>query len=108
MAQHHLAFPGSMTLKPSTLIALIRDQVMSLARHGFTRFYFLNGHGGKVATVTASFSEIYAERSMERMSNQASIKCVLRNWCECVGIRARGTELYGSAECSLATCLGVD
>jgi creatinine amidohydrolase len=40
--------------------------VMSLARHGFTRFYFINGHGGNVATVTASFSEIYAERSMER------------------------------------------
>ena len=70
MAQHHLAFPGSMTVRPSTLIALIRDQVMSLARNGFTRFYFLNGHGGNIATVTASFSEIYAERSMERMSNQ--------------------------------------
>src|SRR5581483_3795281 len=80
MAQHHLGFAGSVTLRPTTLIAVIRDQVMSLARHGFTRFFFVNGHGGNIATVTAAFSEIYAERSLERLSNQPSIKCALRNW----------------------------
>ncbi len=37
MAQHHMAFTGSMTLRPSTLIAVVRDTVQSLARHGFDR-----------------------------------------------------------------------
>ncbi|MBM3480604.1 MAG: creatininase family protein, partial [Alphaproteobacteria bacterium] len=60
MAQHHLAFKGSMALRPTTLIAVIRDYVESLAVHGFDRFFFVNGHGGNVATTTAAFSEIYS------------------------------------------------
>src|SRR5262249_60850007 len=59
MAQHHLGFAGSMTLRPSTLIAVLRDLVESLVKNGFGRFYFLNGPGGNIATVTAPFSEIY-------------------------------------------------
>ena len=103
MAQHHLAFAGSVTLRPTTLIAVVRDTVVSLARHGFTRFFFVNGHGGNIATVTAAFSEIYSERSMERMSNQPSIKCALRNWWDGPGIRALQKELYPSGEGSHAT-----
>lgn len=104
MAQHHMAFTGSMTLRPSTLIAVVRDTVQSLARHGFDRIYFLNGHGGNITTVTAAFSEVYAEASLDRSgSNRGGLRCKLRNWYEAPAVKALSKELYGDAEGSHAT-----
>ncbi len=60
MAQHHLDFPGTIALRPSTFMLAIGDWVRSLAHHGFEKIYFLNGHGGNVATIEAAFSELYA------------------------------------------------
>ena len=103
MAQHHLGFTGSMTLRPSTLIAVIHDYVTSLARHGFERFYFVNGHGGNIATVTAAFSEIYATRSLPAGANVQPVKCRLRNWWQNREVLHLAKELYGDAEGSHAT-----
>src|SRR6476646_9751833 len=58
-AQHHMAFPGTITLRPSTMIAAMLDWADSLRRHGFERLYWLNGHGGNIATINAAFSEMY-------------------------------------------------
>jgi creatinine amidohydrolase len=103
MAQHHMAFPGSVTLRPSTLIAVLRDMVESLAQHGFEHFYFVNGHGGNIATVTAAFSEIYAARSLSPAGSLAPVKCRLRNWWQGQGVGQLAKELYGDAEGSHAT-----
>src|SRR3954469_3270485 len=66
MAQHHLGFAGTIALRPSTFIAALQDWMRSLACHGFKRIYFLNGHGGNVATIEAAFSELYAFASFAR------------------------------------------
>ena len=105
MAQHHLGFPGSITLRPSTLMAVLQDTVNSLALHGFDSFYFLNGHGGNIATVTAAFSEIYAESSLGRAGhNRPALRCKLRNWWDCEGVQAISAEEFGDSEGSHATC----
>lgn len=107
MAQHHMAFTGSMTLRPSTLIAVLRDTVASLARHGFRHFYFVNGHGGNIATINAAFSEIYADSSLargeSRAGNRTGLRCRLKNWWEAPGVVPISKELYGEAEGSHAT-----
>jgi len=104
MAQHHLGFAGSISLRPSTLMAVVRDVVQSLARHGFERCYFLNGHGGNVATVSAAFSEIYADASFARGGgNQPEIRCKLSNWYTAPAVRSLSAKLYGSSEGSHAT-----
>jgi creatinine amidohydrolase len=101
MAQHHLAFPGSITLRPSTLMAVIRDVVGSLAGQGFRQFYFYNGHGGNIATVNAAFAEIWADASLAGRASGLNLK--LANWFAGPRVKALGQELYGEAEGSHAT-----
>lgn len=43
---HHLDFPGTISLRPETLIAVIKDIVHSLERNGFRKFVVINGHKG--------------------------------------------------------------
>ena len=45
----HLRFPGTVSLRASTLLAISEDLVASLAGQGFTRLVVLNGHGGNTA-----------------------------------------------------------
>ena len=84
MAQHHLAFPGTISLRPSTMILALRDWVSSLAMHGFETIYFLNGHGGNIPTIEAAFSEIYAEASY--VKRRSGLVLMLRNWWQFPGV----------------------
>jgi creatinine amidohydrolase/Fe(II)-dependent formamide hydrolase-like protein len=103
-AQHHLGFAGTMTLRPSTMIAALFDWVTSLARHGFTQFYFLNGHGGNSPTINAAFSEIYAQRSFSKEGqNTPALRCVLRNWWEFREILDLCRQLYPEGHGTHAT-----
>jgi creatinine amidohydrolase len=81
-AQHHLGFPGTLTLRPSTMIAALVDWCASLVRHGFERLYFLNGHGGNTATLNAAFAEIYAQRSLDAEAVPATLRLRARSWWE--------------------------
>jgi creatinine amidohydrolase len=104
MAQHHLGFPGSITLRPGTLLAVVRDIVDSLTRHGFDHFYFLNGHGGNIATVTAAFSEIYAQCSLGTAPpDRLPVRCKLANWWMGARVKKLSQSLFGDAEGSHAT-----
>lgn len=94
-AQHHLAFPGSMTLRPSTMIAAISDWSISLRRHGFERIYWLNGHGGNVATIGAAFAEVYAERSLAPVDTPTpALTMRQRSWWELPEVMALCRRLH--------------
>jgi len=96
-AQHHMCFPGTITLRPSTMIAAMTDWAGSLARHGFERLYWLNGHGGNISTINASFSEIY------HAAPERKVRCVLRNWWELPGVSDLCKQLFPVGEGHHAT-----
>ena len=103
MAQHHLGFSGSMALKPTTLIAVIKDMVDSLAVNGFKRFFFVNGHGGNIATVKSAFSQAYISASRMQLPVANSLRCKLANWFMAPEVFALANELYGNREGQHAT-----
>jgi len=103
MALHHTAFPGTISLRPNTLIQVIRDYITCLSKAGFTKFYLINGHGGNIATVKAAFSETYAHLEDLKLENAAEVKCQIANWFTCSSVYKLAKELYGDREGSHAT-----
>ena len=102
MAQHHMAFAGSMTLRPSTIVRVIHDSLTSLPRHGFTHFYFVNAHGGNVASLTAAFDEVYADKSLHD-GGRPALRCRYVNWWTGDRTRKLRDALYGDKEGAHAT-----
>ncbi|MDX2097570.1 MAG: creatininase family protein [Leptolyngbyaceae cyanobacterium bins.59] len=103
MALHHGAFPGTISLKPSTLILVVRDYLSSLVRAGFTRFFFINGHGGNIATLKAAFAETYAYLAELNFPNADRVQCQVGNWFMASSVYKLARELYGDQEGSHAT-----
>lgn len=97
MSQHHMAFAGTATLRPSTLVQLVVDIVESFSKHGFSHLYFLNGHGGNIAPITTAFSEIYAS------NNDKPPRLHLGNWWLNDRVTDLAARLYGEAEGRHAT-----
>ena len=60
-SEHHIHFPGTLSLRASTLIAVLIDIVVSLRKHGINRFFFVNGHGGNEAALTIVINRIKHE-----------------------------------------------
>ena len=101
MAQHHLGFPGTIALRPSTFMAAIFDWCRSLGLAGFEKLYFLNGHGGNVATIEAAFSELYAEATFA--GARRGFACKLKNWWELKGVMALASRQFPTGHGSHAT-----
>jgi creatinine amidohydrolase len=52
-SEHHMRFPGSMSVRVETFEALCLDYATSLARHGFRHLYFIPSHGGNYGPLAA-------------------------------------------------------
>jgi len=45
-SDHHMSFPGTISMKKETLQSVVKDYVDSLVRHGFKRIVVIPSHGG--------------------------------------------------------------
>jgi creatinine amidohydrolase len=65
ISDHHMHFPGSLTLRPETLYAFLHDVIESLQHHGLKKFVLVNGHGGNAATLGMSLVRLKRELGVE-------------------------------------------
>lgn len=61
LAEHHMAFGGTVTLGHAAFAGVLRGIVRSAARCGFRRVMLLNGHGGNAEAVAVCATEFSVE-----------------------------------------------
>ena len=61
LADHHIAFGGTFTIRLETYHALLLDLCRSIQTAGFTRIVLVNGHGGNISGLAALSMEITLE-----------------------------------------------
>jgi len=58
LAEHHMAFGGTVTLESAAFLAVLRGVVRSAARNGFRRVVLLNSHGGNAEAIGTAATEL--------------------------------------------------
>jgi creatinine amidohydrolase len=58
VSPHHMVYPGTLSLRVSTVLALLEDVCGSIIAHGFERVLILSGHGGNRETIGAAALEL--------------------------------------------------
>lgn len=71
-SEHHMQFPGSLTLKHDTFRDAVMEVASSAIRHGFKRIMILNAHGGNQA-IDAVISEMMGQ-------THPDVECLVGNW----------------------------
>ncbi|MGG1401663.1 creatininase family protein [Bacillus salipaludis] len=89
VSEHHMNFPGTISLNPSTLIAILHDMISSLKHHGIKKFLLLNSHGGNQSTLNVASLTLTKELDVEvyYAKTTASAKKSIQNYI--------GSSLFG-------------
>lgn len=92
---YFLAYPGTLSLRLSTLFDLVEDLVRSAYGHGFRRILVLNGHGGndgvrsrlyelanELPDLKFSWYSWWQSHAVEALAEDFGIKPAHANWLE--------------------------
>ncbi|MGW8143428.1 MAG: creatininase family protein [Anaerolineales bacterium] len=92
---YFLDYPGTLSLRLSTLLDVVEDLIMSAYGHGFRRFLVLNGHGGndgvrgrlyelanELSDMQLSWYAWWQSHSVTSLAEEFGIKPAHANWLE--------------------------
>ncbi|HEY3315363.1 MAG TPA: creatininase family protein, partial [Bacillota bacterium] len=87
-AAYHTDFAGSLSVRPETLSAYLKDICECLIKYGVTHFIFVNGHGGNEGSLT----------SVSRWLRDQGLAAAFISWWEVVGQHDPKWALTGHAD----------
>jgi creatinine amidohydrolase len=95
VSTYFMAYPGTLSLRVSTLMAAVEDVVRSAYKHGFKRILILNGHGGNsparghlhevnndLPDLKLNWYDWWLSHSVEAVAIEHNIKPAHANWLE--------------------------
>ncbi|HEV2130404.1 MAG TPA: creatininase family protein [Longimicrobiaceae bacterium] len=84
-SEHHMAFPGTISLQQGTFEAICRDYCTSLARHGFRQIFFIPSHGGNFAPLADMLGRLQEAVGPEvRVAAFTDLTAVIETWTRVV------------------------
>ena len=106
---YFLAYPGTLSLRVSTLIAAVEDIVRSAYGYGFRRILVLNGHGGNsparghlhevnndLPDLKLNWYDWWLSHSIEAVAVKHNIKPTHANWLEAFPFTVAGEMPEGN------------
>lgn len=104
-SDHHMDFPGTITLTPFTLMQVIKEYCESLAKHGFKNIILIPTHGGNFAPVNTIAPEIAKDlKGKAKVIVIADLAKFLGTWAEVAkefGISPHDIGHAGAGETSI-------
>jgi creatinine amidohydrolase len=91
----HTGFPGTISVRPMTLLAYLRDVFLSLAAQGFRRFLVVNAHPGSVGILESACAQVQQE--------VPDARCLVQHWWQLPEVQQMLLELFGAREGHHAT-----
>lgn len=95
VSPYFLSYPGTISLRTSTLIQIVEDMVRSVYGYGFRRIVFLNGHGGNeparhrlyevmndLPDLRVAWYSWWTSISVEEVAARYELKPAHANWLE--------------------------
>ena len=73
---YFMAYPGTVTLRASTYLAVVQDLLEGLVQHGFRRIVIVNGHGGNNPAQAIADEVMYAHGAIAH----GAVRIKWHNW----------------------------
>ena len=72
-SEHHMAFPGTITLDKERFKGVVQDYARSLARHGFRLICFIPSHGGNFGPLQEAVTELGGRAGEARVATYTDL-----------------------------------